>query len=1108
MKFIRSAVIFIFIIVSLELFAIGSDTLYFNSHNREVVVTDPTQGSNSYPKWVKFPSQELDIRKITMYVTFGCPDTMRCADWDYLDHIMVQRVGGINSSDLNWEIGRIITPYGGFFDNDWQFKWQADVTDFSMILRDSVEINYIHTGWEPNNDRGWLISIDFEIITGTPVAVPISITEIYNDHFPYGDSLKPIDQTLLPKSFITETNTDFVRLRVLQTGHGMDEPDNCGEFCSKYREIYLDDNLVQKRQMWMTCGDNPLYPQAGTWIFDRANWCPGYLVQPEIFDLATTSGKEQIIRFIMEPYTATKQNQGKQVISAYLIQYQQLQHVLDISIEDIVAPSIKDIYLRKNPAAANPQIILKNNGKETIYSATIIYKTEGFKEQKEEWRGELPVGSSELITLSGLVNFSSGRNIFTAKVQNPNGKADQYPDDNVLSTTFNSPPVHDTLLVFRLLTNNQPEHNSWKLISHDGKVVVEKRANELKARTLYSDTLRLSQGAYTLLFSDSAGDGLEFWYNSDGGRGEAWLLDGNDNLIKAFEPDCGLGWIYNFTVSQNPDPINRQNKAISLYPARTSDFTKLTYFANHQKDIIVKLISDPGGEVVEERNYPNLKKGIFDFDLTRFSYGRFFLKVFADGQEIFNKRIRYVEPAKEPDADFYVWPTDPLVSQKLHDWQDWKFGVIIHWGPYSEWGVVESWSLCPEDEPWCIRQGPFAHDYYTYVQEYEKIQQTFNPQKFNPDKWADACKRAGMKYVIFTTKHHDGFCMYDSKYTDYKITGSESLFAQNPKSNIAFEVFEAFRKTGMRTGAYFSKPDWHNDDYWWPYFPVFDRNVNYAPSKYPERWERFRKFVFNQIEELMGNYGKIDILWLDGGWVRPVKTASNESNQEIIEKGYNQDIDMPSIAKRARQLQPDLIIVDRTVHGMYENYTTPEQEIPDHVPNHPWESCITLGDSWYHTGPEENYKSLTWAVHTLIKIIAKGGNLLLGIGPDKTGDFAPEVYTRLEEIGNWINVNNEAIYGTKPLAPYHHGNLYFTQAKDEKTKFAFCLKEESDNFPNEIKLPFGVDIRKAKIKLLGYKGSIRATSIQDETIIKLPKLTTKLKNSPALVFSISITNQY
>ncbi len=116
----------------------------------------------------------------------------------------------------------------------------------------------------------------------------------------------------------------------------------------------------------MTCGDNPLYPQAGTWIFDRANWCPGYLVQPEIFDLATTSGKEQIIRFIMEPYTATKQNQGKQVISAYLIQYQQLQHVLDISIEDIVAPSIKDIYLRKNPAAANPQIILKNNGKETI----------------------------------------------------------------------------------------------------------------------------------------------------------------------------------------------------------------------------------------------------------------------------------------------------------------------------------------------------------------------------------------------------------------------------------------------------------------------------------------------------------------------------------------------------------------------------------------------------------------------------------------------------------------------------------------------------------------------------------------------------------------------
>jgi alpha-L-fucosidase len=436
----------------------------------------------------------------------------------------------------------------------------------------------------------------------------------------------------------------------------------------------------------------------------------------------------------------------------------------------------------------------------------------------------------------------------------------------------------------------------------------------------------------------------------------------------------------------------------------------------------------------------------------------------------------------------YAWPADAAVRDKLHRWQDWKFGVIIHWGPYSQWGVVESWSLCPEDEPWCERRGPFAEDYSTYVREYEQIRKVFNPTRFNPQRWADACRKAGMKYVVFTTKHHDGFCMFDSRFTDYKITGKGSIFSSNPKSNVTKAVFNAFRERGMGIGAYFSKPDWHSDDYWWPYFPVFDRNVNYDPLKYPERWKRFQQFTYNQIEELMRDYGPVDLLWLDGGWVRPAGTLTAETRPWLGKNQWVQDVDMPAIASMARQRQPGLLIVDRTVHGAYENYRTPEQQIPTTIPDYPWESCITLGDNWYHTGPAERYKSSTWAIHTLARIVAKGGNFLLGVGPDKTGELPPEVYERLEAIGRWMDVHAAAIYNTRPLAPYEAGRFCFTQSKDGSTRYAIYLNPEGEPMPEVLKLHTDFVGQSTHIGLMGHAGKLKVQNIRGVKTVALPKI--------------------
>jgi alpha-L-fucosidase len=434
----------------------------------------------------------------------------------------------------------------------------------------------------------------------------------------------------------------------------------------------------------------------------------------------------------------------------------------------------------------------------------------------------------------------------------------------------------------------------------------------------------------------------------------------------------------------------------------------------------------------------------------------------------------------------YVVPSDTLVRAKLSHWQDIKFGLLMHWGTYSQWGIVESWSICPEDEGWCERRGPYSSDYFTYKKAYENLQTTFNPTQFDPSKWAAAAKDAGMKYVVFTTKHHDGFCMFDTKETDYKITSPKTPFSSNPKSNVAKEVFDAFRKEGFLIGAYFSKPDWHTENYWSPYFPPKDRNVNYDPKKHPEKWEAFKTFTYNQIQELMTEYGSMDILWLDGGWVRPHKTIdpSVEWQRGIR---FDQDIDMPKIAAMARSHQPGLLVVDRTVAGEYENYVTPEQQVPTKPLGHPWESCITMGNSWSYV-PNDHYKSAQTLVQLLVKIVSRGGNLLLNIGPSPQGDFADTAYLRLKEIGAWMKINQEGIYDTKPMEPYSSGDVFFTQSTKNKAVYAFYLPKENDvKLLDKVEIEGYVPQKKATITLLGYKEKLSWKQEGDKLVINVPK---------------------
>ncbi len=449
------------------------------------------------------------------------------------------------------------------------------------------------------------------------------------------------------------------------------------------------------------------------------------------------------------------------------------------------------------------------------------------------------------------------------------------------------------------------------------------------------------------------------------------------------------------------------------------------------------------------------------------------------------------------ETDTYVWPRDPKVMENLKKWQGYKFGLLIHMGLYSELGIVESWALCPED--WITRDG--YDDYYKFCNDYRNTKTKFNPVNFDPEKWAKMFKTSGAKYMIYSSKHHDGFCLFDSKYTDFKVTDKGCPFSINPKSNVLKEVLDATRKEGLATGIYFSKPDWNTPYFWWSYYPPKDRNPSYDITKHPDRWKKYIEFTQNQLNELTTEYGKVDILWLDGCWVRPLNTI-NKNVEEFCKYPYDMDINMKLISEKARAKQPGMLVVDRWVQGEYEDYLTPEQKTPKKALPVPWESCITMGGAWGWV-KNDNYKSSKELVQLLVNIVAKGGNLLLGVGPNGKGDFEPKVYENLSMLGKWLQINGEAIYETNPVEPFLDGKVAYT-AKGDKVIYAIYMPSKDEN-----ELPAEIIVRtnlqgKLKATLLSSNLKLSSKTVDDGVKIAIPgNLRSGLAKQEAVVFKLS-----
>ncbi|MEG1996578.1 MAG: alpha-L-fucosidase, partial [Oscillospiraceae bacterium] len=349
------------------------------------------------------------------------------------------------------------------------------------------------------------------------------------------------------------------------------------------------------------------------------------------------------------------------------------------------------------------------------------------------------------------------------------------------------------------------------------------------------------------------------------------------------------------------------------------------------------------------------------------------------------------------------------------EFMGYKLGFMMHWSPGSQLSTFESWGLIDEQADWSQQEVNWTDDMSEYQKQYIDSYKTFNPIRFRPDRWAKIAKACGFKYLLFTTKHHDGFCMFDTKTTDYKITNKDCPFSSNKNADIVGSLYEEFKKQGLAISTYFSKPDWHSEYFWADGFPKCKvPNVNYDVKEYPELWEKYVQYVHAQLRELTSNYGKIDVLWLDGGGVRP--------------ENMGQDIRLGEIIGEIRDTtQPDLIVCNRANGGEFENILTPEASIPKEIIYSPWESCIPIGEhfSFHYL---DRYKTPFELVTMLIEIVAKGGNLALNVPAQPDGELPEGAIRSIAGLGEWLKINGEGIYNTYacPEMPMS-STTYFTK---------------------------------------------------------------------------------
>jgi len=586
---------------------------------------------NNFDTTVTFPDGSVTYRKVLMEFTLGsyaCPaGTQYCHQWDYtvLNYVMTPAGDTV-------ELSRLITPFANSgwsrFPNTWKQPYLFDVTDYVSLLKNTASIRIHYSGYS----GGFTANIRFAFIEGTPDRNVVGYDKLYEGYFAYGNPADPINNHFPVRNKTAPAGTTSAELKFLVTGHGSDTINQCCEFDNRTYDVLLNNTSVANKAIWRdNCGVNPLYPQGGTWVYDRSNWCPGALVDPIVHKLpGIAAGSSYSINLKFADYTATPSTKGYGGYEAHaaVIYYGPINKTLDASLEDIINPSVYPDHFRENPNSNTPKVKVHNSGSTPITSLQFSYGVKDSAQQQYTWNGTLaPLADAEISfpalgTLTSLSNSgASGTFGFRAKITSVNGQADEDATNDSLSSTFVAAPKWPGDVVLNLRTGNlgangnlnqNPWHGVWKITDMAGNTV--RQRNDASCNATYNDTVAMpAPGFYKITLSTPFCMGFHWWpYDGSSLQPGALIvkdLTGTNLPMKGYtyagstltdrgeHDDFGCEYTqYFYVTSAGTSSIDElaASYGISVYPNPASDQIHISVSGISGKEATVSLVNALG----------------------------------------------------------------------------------------------------------------------------------------------------------------------------------------------------------------------------------------------------------------------------------------------------------------------------------------------------------------------------------------------------------------------------------------------------------------------------------------------------------------------------------
>jgi hypothetical protein len=585
---------------------------------------------NKFDALVTFPGGTTTYRKIIMVFTLGkyqCPaGTQYCGDWDYT----VQNY--LMTATDTLELSRLITPYADEAQPrtpwGWQQHYYFDVTDFYPYMKGPAAIRLFYSGYS----GGFTGNIRFAFIEGTPPRNVTGITKLWEGSFNYGD-VNSIEAKVGSVNVTAPAGTQSAEMKFTVTGHGADN-NNCSEFCSKYYQVKQNGNMLQQVNIWKNdCGYNNLFPQSGTWIYNRANWCPGEQVRASTFPFASvTAGTNYSADVDFQAYSKVGSGTPSYTVSGYMVHYGGYNQTLDASVEEIISPSDYEGNFRSNPMFGSPVIRIRNTGGTAITSVSFQFGVVGQTMQTFTLTGMnlLPSGEATvaLPKLTALTSLPAGStNQFTVSIQQLNGVNDPYAINNTMRSNFVSAPLWPSQFNMVFKTNNFGTQTRWRIEDLNGNLVAER--NPTTGQTTFNDPVSITtNGAYKLIVTDDNCDGLYWWANYQQ-TGSGWIYtqtadgaatipytNGLPALPSGSSQDFGCGFTQYFRVNSNVTtaiPVVVKKYEVSVNPNPFSGRMVLTIGTMKPEKAVVKLF-DMRGSLVVSKNI-QVQPGINSIEL-------------------------------------------------------------------------------------------------------------------------------------------------------------------------------------------------------------------------------------------------------------------------------------------------------------------------------------------------------------------------------------------------------------------------------------------------------------------------------------------------------------